>query len=53
MNKREMYETDPNGFEQATENDQVNSEEMYSMPNEEACSAEFADGCKAVDGQED
>lgn len=44
MNNKKKYELSPKGFDHNSRNeDEKNG--VYSMPYEEACSAEFTEGC--------
>ncbi len=54
MNKKEMHNLSPNGVDltkgnDAKNNNVKNNDEVYTIPNEEACSAEFSQGCIIMD----
>jgi|LSQX01.2.fsa_nt_gb hypothetical protein len=52
MSKEKIFSENPTGFE-LNEDDVLKAKETYSIPNEEACSAEFSEGCiKNGDQQE-
>ncbi len=53
MDKKEVYDTSPNGIDQVVGENLMNSEEVYAIPNEEACSAEFSEGCVIAEEQAD
>lgn len=51
MNKNGMYSMNNDGFDPAEENDEMNNNEIYSIPEEKACSAEFSEGCITKEDQ--
>lgn len=59
MNKKKMFDLSTNGSEQIKDNDVANNvvnnvannDEVYVMPIEDFCSAEFSEGCKIMDDQ--
>jgi hypothetical protein len=50
MNKK-IHDMSPDKPDQLKENNTANNGEAYTMTNEDACSAEFSEGCIIRDNQ--
>jgi hypothetical protein len=48
-----MHDFGPKDVDLTIENDIVTNDEVYAIPNEDACSAEFPEGCIKKDGHDE